>query len=80
MQSDDHQQRHSLLQACFHGYLPSLLSAIIPRLFLTLFTFLQPFLVNTTVGFVGITNGSRDYGKCLIGAWALVFVGLAVGV
>ncbi|KAI1453921.1 ABC transporter [Annulohypoxylon moriforme] len=72
------QAKHSLLRACFQGYLFSLLSAVIPRLFLTAFTFAQPFLVNTTVTFVGQENPDSNYGKGLIGAWALVYLGVAV--
>ncbi|KAI0886932.1 ABC transporter [Annulohypoxylon maeteangense] len=72
------QAKHSLLRACFQGYLFSLLSAVVPRLCLTAFTFAQPFLVDTTVTFVGQENPDSNYGKGLIGAWALVYLGVAV--
>ena len=78
MWPDNHQGRYNLLRACFHSYRSSFLSAIIPRLCLTAFTFSQPFLIDTTVSFVGQTERNKDYGKGLIGAWALVFVGMAV--
>ncbi|WYZ45022.1 hypothetical protein EsH8_VIII_000338 [Colletotrichum jinshuiense] len=74
----NHQSRHSLVKACFWSYLMPFLSPIIPRLFLTVFTFLQPFLVNTTVTFVGKENPEVNYGRGLIGAWALVYLGIAV--
>ncbi|KAI1774955.1 ABC transporter [Hypoxylon cercidicola] len=72
------QAKHSLLRACFRSYLLSFLSAVIPRLCLTGFTFAQPFLVSATVTFVGLENPDSNYGKGLIGAWALVYLGMAV--
>ncbi|KAI0160936.1 ABC transporter [Hypoxylon sp. FL1284] len=74
----DRQAKHSLLRACFRAYFLSLLSAVIPRLCLTGFTFAQPFLVNATVTFVGQESPDVNYGKGLIGAWALVYLGIAV--
>ncbi|XXG98141.1 hypothetical protein Hte_004462 [Hypoxylon texense] len=74
----DPQAKHSLLRACFRAYLLSLSSAVIPRLCLTGFTFAQPFLVSATVTFVGLENPDSNYGKGLIGAWALVYLGMAV--
>jgi ATP-binding cassette, subfamily C (CFTR/MRP), member 1 len=75
---DDHQERHSLLRACFRAYLLSFLSAVIPRLCLTGFTFAQPFLVNTTVTYVGQEVQDREYGNALIGGWVIVYLGIAV--
>ncbi|KAH8682050.1 ABC transporter [Xylariales sp. PMI_506] len=74
----DRKERHSLLKACFRAYLRSFLSGAVPRLFKTLFSFLQPFLINATVTYVGQANPDPNYGKGLIGAWALVFLGVAV--
>lgn len=45
---------------------------------MTAFTFAQPFLINTTVTFVGQATPDANYGRGLIGAWALVYLGLAV--
>lgn len=42
------------------------------------FTFCQPFLINATVSWVENPDASLDSGKALIGAYALVYVGLAV--
>lgn len=48
---------------------------------MTAFTFAQPFLINATLNFVDQQEGRQnDYGKGLIGAWALVYLGLAVSV
>ena len=52
---------------------------MLPRLCVTAFTFAQPFLVNTTIKLVGDKNANVYHGKGLIGAWALVYLGLAVG-
>jgi ATP-binding cassette subfamily C (CFTR/MRP) protein 1 len=68
---DDHQERHSLLKACLRAYLLSLLSPIVPRVFTTAFTFTQPFLITTTVNFVGEKDHDANYGKVLSahGVW-----------
>ncbi|KAL3299574.1 ABC transporter [Colletotrichum asianum] len=44
----------------------------------SMFTFAQPFLINTTVSFVGQEKPDANFGKGLIGAWALVYLGIAV--
>ncbi|KAK2036628.1 ABC transporter [Colletotrichum somersetense] len=74
----DHQSRHSLIKACFKGYLLPFLAPVIPRLCLTVFTFAQPFLINTTVTFVSIENPDANYGRGIIGAWVLVYLGIAI--
>lgn len=51
---------------------------MLPRLCVTAFTFAQPFLVETTIRFVGDENADAYHGKGLIGAWALVYLGIAV--
>jgi hypothetical protein len=70
-----------LLGATFRAYLWSFLSGIIPRLCLTAFTFCQPFLITATVDFMGnpTTPESKKYGQALVGAYVLVFLGVAVG-
>lgn len=60
------------------AYRSPLLSAIIPRLLLTAFTFCQPFLIETTVTWIGEPEASLASGKGLIGAFALVYIGMAV--
>ncbi|KAK0615177.1 ABC transporter [Bombardia bombarda] len=74
----NHQGRHSLLRACLQSYFFSFASPVIPRLCLTAFTFCQPFLINTAIAFVGQTDPDGNHGKGLIGAWALVYMGLAI--
>lgn len=77
--ADTAKPNYRLIKACGRAYMWSFLSAIAPRLALTLFTFLQPALITTTVTFVGEPDASRTYGRALIAAWALVYLGLAVG-
>lgn len=43
------------------------------------FKFSQPFLISTTVELVEMPNANSHYGRGLIGAWAFVFLGIAVG-
>ncbi|KIX01229.1 uncharacterized protein Z518_08954 [Rhinocladiella mackenziei CBS 650.93] len=74
----NYRSRYSLLRACFRAYLFSFMGPIIPRLCLATITFSQPLLVNTTVNFVGQTDPDPNYGKGLVGAWALVYLGIAV--
>ncbi|KAF4885361.1 ABC transporter atnG [Colletotrichum fructicola] len=78
MKPDDQQRKNSLLRACIKSYFLSFLSPVIPRLCLSVFTFAQPFLINTTVSFVGQEKPDANFGKGLIGAWALVYLGIAV--
>lgn len=80
MQIDSRRNRHSLLRACFQTFFFSAISPVIPRICLTAFTFSQPFLISATVTFVGSTNPDSSYGKALIGAWALAYLGIAVSI
>ncbi|ETS75107.1 hypothetical protein PFICI_13591 [Pestalotiopsis fici W106-1] len=68
---------HSLLKACFRENLTSFLSGIPPRLCKSVFFFAQPMLINVTVSYVGEASPDPSYGHALIGAWALVFLGIA---
>ncbi|KAK1456469.1 ABC transporter [Colletotrichum melonis] len=68
----------NLLRASLQSYFVPFLSPIFPRLCLTVFTFTQPFLINTTVAYVAQISPDANYGRRLIGAWALVYLGIAV--
>ncbi|PYH40847.1 putative ABC multidrug transporter [Aspergillus saccharolyticus JOP 1030-1] len=68
----------ALLRTTLYAYVTPLLAAVIPRLLLTGFTFCQPFLVNATVTWVGDEKAALDSGKGLIGAFAIVYTGIAV--
>ena len=56
-----------------------LLWAIIPRLLLIGFIFAQPFIIRDVIEFVAAPRGtSMDTGYGLIGAFAFVYIGIAV--
>lgn len=72
--------RHRLLRATFRAYIWPLVSGIVPRLALTAFTFCQPFLIETTVIFMGSKEKHvpKSHGDALIGAFVLTYLGIAV--
>ncbi|UKZ57189.1 hypothetical protein TrVGV298_011041 [Trichoderma virens] len=72
----DKSAKYALFQVCLNAYLGSFLSAMLPRLCLTAFTFCQPFLINAIVTWVGSKDVSMAFGKGLIGATALTYVGI----
>lgn len=77
---DDMTRPHALLQATFHAFASSFLAGILPRLVLLALTFAQPFLVTATISYVE-NQGAHNrpaIGKALIGAFALVYTGIAV--
>lgn len=72
---------YALLLAVLNTLKWPILSIVFPRLVFAAFTFCQPLLISATLEWAE-TDGdsddaSRGYG--LIGAWFLVFVGIAVG-
>jgi hypothetical protein len=50
---------------------------VIPRLCLTGFTFAQPFLINALILYID-ENAPASNGKAMIGAYALVYLGIAI--
>ena len=76
------QGRHRLLRAAFFANHWPVLSAVMPRLALAAFTFCQPFLVNASVLYLNSGQGKDDdtkvYGPALVGAFVLVYIGIAV--
>jgi len=73
-------QGHALLWVYVVHYRVALASAILPRLCLTGFRFAQPFLVHAAVAFLTAPAGTNtaNYGYGLIGAYAIVYIGIAV--
>ncbi|KAF4957433.1 hypothetical protein FSARC_11314 [Fusarium sarcochroum] len=71
---------HSLMLTVFRTLKGPILSIIFPRLCFIGFTFCQPFLISTTLAWAESDSDSddRNEGYGLIGAWFIVFVGLAV--
>ncbi|KAF4849717.1 ABC transporter atnG [Colletotrichum siamense] len=74
------QKHHALLRASCRAYRGTIFLGIITRLFLTAFTFCQPFLITATVTFMQTpkTPQSEKYGQALVGAYVLTYIGLAV--
>lgn len=76
----DQKRPRALFWAVLRTLRLPLLSAIVPRLAKTGFTFSQPFLINTVITYVGKPEGANDLnaGYGLIGATGLIYIGLAV--
>lgn len=72
--------KYRLIKATFRAYYRPLLSAIVPRILLVGFTFCQPFLLSATIKWMSspTTAKGQQYGHALVGAYALVYTGLAV--
>ncbi|KAJ5752890.1 ABC transporter integral membrane type 1 [Penicillium odoratum] len=72
--------KYRLIKATIRAYKWPLLSAIIPRILLAGFTFCQPFLLSTTIKWMStpMTAETQRYGHALVGAYALVYTGIAV--
>lgn len=71
-----------IIKALFRAYHWSILSAIVPRIALIAFTLCQPFLISTTVTWMGsdVTTETKGYGQSLVGAYVIVYFGMAVSV
>ncbi|RLM01585.1 hypothetical protein CFD26_108938 [Aspergillus turcosus] len=76
----DRDRKYGLFSALMRAFWLPIVSAGFPRLCLLGFTFAQPFLINQTVTFVSqsVEEGTQNAGYGLIGAFALVYIGLAV--
>ncbi|KAJ5006509.1 ABC transporter atnG [Colletotrichum sp. SAR 10_66] len=74
------QKHHALLRASCRAYRGTIFLGVVTRLFLTAFTFCQPFLITATVTFMQTpkTPQSEKYGQALVGAYVLTYIGLAV--
>lgn len=72
--------RHRLLRAAFRANMVSFFSGVIPRLTLSCFTFTQPFLIAAAVSNLQAqeTQDRSRFGYALVGAFVLVYTGIAV--
>lgn len=72
---------HALLLAVLDTLKWPILSIVFPRLVFAAFTFCQPLLISATLEWAETDGDSDDVsrGYGLIGAWFLVYVGIAVG-
>ncbi|KAJ5714937.1 ABC transporter integral membrane type 1 [Penicillium malachiteum] len=73
----DKSAKYALLRACFQAYLTPFLSGVLPRLLVSGFTFCQPFLMNSMVSWTEDSDAPMYSGKAMIGAYALVYMGMA---
>ena len=75
------QSSYSLMWVSFGVLRPTVLQTIPPRACLTALSFCQPFLINhaITLSQEQITDETTQKGYGLIGAYFLVYVGIAVG-
>ncbi|PYI04583.1 multidrug resistance-associated protein [Aspergillus sclerotiicarbonarius CBS 121057] len=72
--------KYRLIKATFRAYYGPFLSAVIPRALVAVFTFCQPFLISATIDYMSApsTPENKRYGQALIGAFALVYSGMAI--
>lgn len=72
--------RHRLMRSAFSAYRWTLVFGVVPRLCLAVFTFCQPFLINATVNYMDedTTIETKQRGQGIIGAYVLVYLGVAV--
>jgi hypothetical protein len=72
--------RYRLLNAIFVAYAREILTCIPPRLIFGGFTFCQPFLIQTAIKLSEQRSSppTKSYGKALVGAFVLVYLGMAV--
>lgn len=74
----DQSRQHALLLAIVNCLRWDIAAIALPRLALIGFSIAQPFLVGKTVTFLEQTESSVNIGYGLIGATAIVFIGVAV--
>lgn len=72
--------KFALLRAMARAMLVPLSTAIVPRLSLIFFRFMQPFLIHRVSSFVAqpVTEYTTNQGWGLTGAYGLVYLGIAV--
>lgn len=71
-------KKNAFVAACGRAFASSFVSAVIPRLFLIGFKFAQPFMINNMLEFIGDRHAPQNIGNGLIGAYALVYAGMAI--
>ncbi|ETS74059.1 hypothetical protein PFICI_13925 [Pestalotiopsis fici W106-1] len=74
------QRKHCLTLATFRAFSSTCAITVLPRLCLSALRFAQPFLIQRIITFVGEppTTNSSEIASGLIGATALVYIGMAV--
>lgn len=77
----DKSNEHALLWTFLVHYKWTILAATLPRLAETGFTFAQPFMIDRVLSYTSSPreNRERNVAYGLIGAYAIVYIGNAVG-
>ncbi|KAH0531953.1 hypothetical protein TsFJ059_000711 [Trichoderma semiorbis] len=69
--------KHRLILCCIVTLRSAIISVIVPRLFLLAFTICQPLVLTRFLGFLNDGTQSVNIGYGLIGAYGLVYLGIA---
>ncbi|KAL6698201.1 P-loop containing nucleoside triphosphate hydrolase protein [Trichoderma pleuroticola] len=69
--------KHRLIFCCIVTLRSAIISVIVPRLFLLAFTICQPLVLTRFLGFLNDETQSANVGYGLIGAYGLVYLGIA---
>ncbi|PKK51892.1 hypothetical protein CI102_5280 [Trichoderma harzianum] len=69
--------KHRLIFCCIVTLRSAIISVIVPRLFLLAFTICQPLVLTRFLGFLNDETQSVNIGYGLIGAYGLVYLGIA---
>ncbi|KAJ4864914.1 ABC transporter domain-containing protein [Trichoderma breve] len=69
--------KHRLILCCIVTLRSAIISVIVPRLFLLAFTICQPLVLTRFLGFLNDETQSVNVGYGLIGAYGLVYLGIA---
>ncbi|KAL7963372.1 P-loop containing nucleoside triphosphate hydrolase protein [Trichoderma compactum] len=70
-------KKHRLIFCCIVTLRSAIISVIVPRLFLLAFTICQPLVLTRFLGFLDDETQSVNVGYGLIGAYGLVYLGIA---
>lgn len=77
----DHKKKHCLTTAVLRAFSPELTLALVPRLGYVGFSIAQPYLVNSMITYITYHSQlPNNYGYGLLGAYAICYTGLAVGI
>ncbi|KAH8646856.1 putative ABC transporter [Xylariales sp. PMI_506] len=77
--SVNHKRRNALILAMFQAFKFDILIVVAPRLCLIGLSLAQPFIIGQTVTFLeGESTASTNIGYGLLGAFVLVFIGIAI--
>ncbi|KAH8884731.1 multidrug resistance-like protein [Thozetella sp. PMI_491] len=71
-------RKHRLIRVCLSTLKWPILSVVVPRLFLVVFTILQPLLLNSLLDFLQEADAPARIGYGLIGAYGLVYLGISL--